>query len=133
MQRMGRFLFRYLLCIALLNLAACSTMRSVDLQRAVQTSNARGVEYGLRVKVEMLDGRRAQFRVTEMGPEGIGNGEAYYRYAEMKQLKVEDPNSNARENTANWILGILGVVALVALVANSDSVKVCSPSPCPEG
>jgi hypothetical protein len=133
MLRMARFLARYLLCLLLLNLAACSTMRTVDLQRAVQTSNARGVEYGRLVKVEMLDGRSARFRVTEMGDQGIGNGEAFYRYAEMESLKVEDPNSNARESTATWILGILGVIALVALVANSDSVRVCSPSPCPDG
>ena len=133
MLRMARFLARYLLCLLLLNLAACSTMRTVDLQRAVQTSNARGVEYGRLVKVEMLDGRSARFRVTEMGDGGIGNGEAFYRYAEMESLKVEDPNSNARESTATWILGILGAIALVALVANSDSVRVCSPSPCPDG
>ena len=30
------------------------------------------------------------------------------------------------------VLGAIGIVALIALAANSDSVKVCSPSPCPE-
>ena len=132
MPVMLRFLGRYLLCLALLNLAACSTMRNVDLQRAVQTSNARGVEYGRMVQLRTFDGKNVKFRVTEMNDEGIGDGEAFYRYAEMERLRVEDPNSKAGESTANWILGILGVIALGALIANSDSVKVCSPSPCPE-
>jgi hypothetical protein len=129
---MFRFLGRYLLCLALLNLAACSTMRTVDLQRAVQTSNARGVEYGRMVELRTFDGRSARFRVTEMTDEGIGNGEAFYRFADMERLRVEDPNSKAGESTAYMILGILGVIALVALAVNSDSVRVCSPSPCPE-
>ncbi len=129
---MFRFLGRYLLCLALLNLAACSTMRTVDLQRAVQTSNARGVEYGRMVQVRTFDGQKVKFRVTEMTDEGIGDGESFYRYVEMESLRVEDPNSKAGETTANWVLGILGVIALGALIANSDSVKVCSPSPCPE-
>ena len=132
MPAMLRFLGRYLLCLALLNLAACSSMRTVDLQRAVQTSNARGVEYGRMVEVRTFDGRDFKFRVTEMTDEGIGDGDAFFRYADMERLRVEDPNSRASENTANWILGILGVIALGALIANSDSVKVCSPSPCPE-
>ena len=133
MLRMSRFLARYVLCLLLLNLAACSSMRTVDLQRAVQTSNARGVEYGRLVKVETLDDRTVKFRVTEMDQTGIGNGDEFFRYAQMKSLRVEDPHSNTRETTANWILGILGAIALVALVANSDSVSVCSPSPCPDG
>lgn len=132
MLRMKQFLARYLLCLLLLNLAACSSMRTVDLQRAVQTSNARGVEYGRLVKVETLDNRTVKFRVTEMDETGIGNGDEFFRFAEMERLEVEDPHSNTRENTANWILGVLGMVALVALVANSDSAKICSPSPCPQ-
>jgi hypothetical protein len=132
MPLMFRFLGRYLLCLALFNLAACSSMRTVDLQRAVQTSNARGVEYGRMVQVRTFDGQKVKFRVTEMTDEGIGDGEAFYRYAEMESLRVEDPNSRAAESTANWVLGILGVIALGALIANSDSVKVCSPGPCPE-
>ena len=132
MARMLRFLLRYLLCLLLLNLAACSTMQTVDLQRAVQTSNARGVEYGLMVDVRMLDGERAKFRVTEMTDDGIGNDDGFYRYAEMESLKVENPNSNAGEDTLAWVLGAIGFAALIALAVNSDSVKVCSPSPCPE-
>ena len=132
MARMLRFLSRYLLCLLLLNLAACSTMQTVDLQRAVQTSNARGVEYGRIVDVRMLDGERAKFRVTEMTGDGIGNGDGFYRYADMESLKVENPDSNRGEDTLAWVLGAIGVAALIALAVNSDSVKVCSPSPCPE-
>lgn len=131
MRCMMRFFLRYLLCLLLVNLAACSTMQTVDLQRAVQTSNARGVEYGLMVDARMLDGQRARFRVTEKTDEGIGNGDGFYRYADMESLKVENPDANT-EDTWTWVLGAIGIVALIALAANSDSVKVCSPSPCPE-
>ena len=133
MRGMTRFLARYLLCLCLLNLAACSSMQTVDLERAVQTSNARGVEYGRLVKVETLDKRSIRFRVTEIRDDGIGSNAEFFPYAEMKSLEVENPNSNSGETAATWILGIIGVAALIALIANSDSVKVCSPSPCPEG
>ena len=132
MARMIRFLLRYLLCLLLLNLAACSTMQTVDLQRAVQTSNARGVEYGRMVEVKPFDGRKVKFRVTEMTDDGIGNGDGFYRFADMESLKVENPDSNTGEDTLAWVLGAIGIAALIALAVNSDSVKVCSPSPCPE-
>lgn len=133
MAGMKRFLARYLLCLLLLNLAACSSMQTVDLERAVQTSNARGVEYGRLVKVKTLDKRSVRFRVTEIREDGIGSNAEFFRYAEMESLEVENPNSNSGETALTWVLGIIGVAALVALVANADSVKVCSPSPCPEG
>ena len=132
MGSMNRFIGRYLLCLLLLNLAACSTMQTVDLQRAVQTSNARGVEYGRMVEVKPIDGRKVKFRVTEITDEGIGNGDGFYRYSDMESLKVENPDSNATEDTLTWVLGAIGIAALIALAANSDSVSVCSPSPCPE-
>ena len=132
MRGMMRFLARYLLCLLLLNLAACTSMQTVDLERAVQTSNARGVEYGRLVKVETLDKRSIRFRVTEIRDDGIGSNAEFFPYAEMKSLEVENPNSNSGETATNVILGIIAVAALVALIANSDSVKVCSPSPCPE-
>ena len=132
MRFMPRFLARYLLCLLFVNLAACSSMQTVDLERAVQTSNARGVEYGRLVKVETLDDRNVRFRVTEIREDGIGSNNEFFPFAEMESLEVENPNSNSGETATNWILGIIGVAALVALIANSDSVKVCSPSPCPE-
>lgn len=132
MTGMMQTLSRYLLCLLVFNLAACSSMQAVDLQRAVQTSNARGVEYGRLVVVRMLDGERAKFRVTEMNDRGIGNDEAFYRFADMESLKVENPNSNSGEETVTWVLGVIGFIALIALAVNSDSVSVCSPGPCPE-
>ena len=63
-----RLLARCMLALLLLNLAACSTMQPVNLENTLQTSNARGVDYGSLVEVRMLDGSRASFRVTEIGP-----------------------------------------------------------------
>ena len=99
MRGMIRFSCRYLLCLLLLNLAACSSMQTVDLQRAVQTSNARGVEYGRTVEVKPFDGKKVKFRVTEMTDEGIGNADGFYRFADMESLKVENPDSNTGEDT----------------------------------
>lgn len=129
---MIRFLSRYLLCLLLLNLAACSSMQTVDLERAVQTSNARGVEYGRLVEVKTLDSRTVKFRVTEIDDTGIGSTDEFFRFSDMESLKVDNPNSQSSENAWNYVLGVIGVIALVALAANSDSVSVCSPSPCPE-
>jgi hypothetical protein len=126
------FAARYLLSLLLLNLAACSTFQPVDLENAMQTAQARGVDYGSLVEVRTLDGDRARFRVTEIGPMGIGGKPGFFRYEELRSLKVENAHANRGENALHWILGILGVAALVALVANADSVSVCSPSPCPE-
>ena len=48
----------------------------------------------------------------------------------MERLRVESLNTG--DSTWEWVLGVVGVVALIALIAHSDSVKVCSPGPCPE-
>lgn len=129
---MLRFLSRYLLCLLLLNMAACSSMQTVDLQRAVQTSNARGVEYGRLVQVKTLDKRTVKFRVMEITESGIGSEDEFFRFVDMKSLKVDNPNSTGSEETWTYVLGVIGAVALIALAINSDSVSVCSPSPCPE-
>ena len=127
---MKQFLKCYVLSLLLLNLAACSTMAPVNLENTIQTSHARGVEYGSLVHVKTVDKRSAKFRVTDITDEGLGGNEGFYRFDEMESLKVDVPG----KNDANWelVLGVLGVIALIALAANSDSVKVCSPSPCPE-
>ena len=130
MRSMIRLLFHVLLCLAVLNLSACASMRNVDLQRAVQTSNARGVEVGRLVEVRMLDGRTVKFRVTDIDDKGIGGTQGYYLYADMKHLKVEDPD--ASEYNVEWVLGVLAAVAIIALAVNSDSVSVCSGAPCRE-
>ena len=126
------FALRYLLSLLLLNLAACSTMQPVNLENTIQASSARGVDYGSLVEVRMLNGDRATFRVTEIGPTGIGGKPGFYRFEDMRSLKVENPHADRGETALNWILGIIGVAAFVALIAHLDSVRVCSPSPCPE-
>ena len=129
---MRQFIKCYLLSLLLLNLAACTSMQTVNMETTMQTSHARGVDYGSLVKVETLAGESAKFRVTDITDEGLGGNTGFYRFENMKSLKVENVHQNNGETALTWALGILGVVALVALVANSDSVKVCSPSPCPE-
>jgi hypothetical protein len=116
----------------LLNLAACSSMQTVNLETTMQTAHARGIDYGSLVKVRTLDGKSARFRVTDITDEGLGGNQGFFRFEEMRSLQVENPHANNAETALNWVLGILGVAALVALVAHSDSVRVCSPGPCPE-
>jgi hypothetical protein len=129
---MSSFLKRYLLSLLLLNLAACSSMQTVNVENAMQNSTARGIDYGSLVEVETLDKRTVKFRVTDITAEGLGGKQGFYRYEEMKSLRVENPVAKNNDNTLTYILGALGVIALVALVASADSVAICSPSPCPE-
>lgn len=129
---MSRFLKCYFLSLLLLNLTACSSMQTVNMETTMQTSHARGIDYGSLVEVTTLEGKKSKFRVTDITDQGLGGNTGFYRFEDMKNLRVENIHQNNGETAATWILGILGVAALVALVANSDSVKVCSPSPCPE-
>lgn len=126
-----RFLCRYLLCLLLFNLAACSTMQTVNVEDAMQYSSPRGVDHGSLVQVTTLENRTVKFRVTEMTPAGLGGNKGFFRYEDMKSLKVDNPSANSADNTWAWIFGVLGVAALIALVANSDSVEICSGAPCP--
>ena len=132
MSAMRQFLKCYLLSLLLLNLAACTSMQTVNMETTMQTDHARGVDYGSLVEVKTLSGEKAKFRVTDITDEGLGGSDGFYRFNDMERLRVENPNQNSGETAVAWIFGILGVAALVALVANSDSVSVCSPSPCPQ-
>lgn len=124
-----KFIKHYLLAILVFNLAACSTLQPVSIERAMKSSPPTGVDYGSLVQVKMLDKSTDKFRVTVINADGLGGNKNFYRYENMASLKVEDPNKNKGNATA-IILGILGTAALVFLIANSDSIKVCSPSPC---
>ena len=106
------FLKRYLLSLLLLNLTACSSMQTVDVGSAMQNANARGIDYGSLVEVKTLDKRTVKFRVTDITDEGLGGKPGFYRYEDMKSLRVDNPAAN--NNTLNYILGALGVAALVA-------------------
>ena len=129
---MGQFLKRYLLSLLLLNLAACSSMQTVNVETAMQSTKVRGVDYGSLVEVKTLDKRTVKFRVVDITREGLGGNQGFYRYEDMQSLRVENPNAKNNDNTLNYILGTLGVIALIALAISSDSVAICSPSPCPE-
>ncbi len=120
---------RCLLGLLVLNLAACSTLQPVSIESAMQYSPPRGIDYGSLVEVKTLDKRTVKFRVTEISDEGLGGKQGFYRFEDMKSLRVDNPGKKG--DTTAYILGALGVIALIALVANADSVTICSPSPCP--
>ena len=128
---MNYFIFfkRYLLGLLVLNLAACSTLQPVDIESAMQYSPPRGIDYGSLVQVKTLDKRTVKFRVTEITDEGLGGNQGFYRFEDMKNLRVDNPGKN--DDTLTYILGALGIAALIVLVASADSVTICSPSPCP--
>ena len=128
---MNYFIFfkRYLLGLLVLNLAACSTLQPVDIESAMQYSPPRGIDYGSLVQVKTLDKRTVKFRVTEITDEGLGGKQGFYRFEDMKNLRVDNPGKN--DDTLTYILGALGIAALIVLVASADSVTICSPSPCP--
>ena len=123
------FIRYYLLALLVFNLAACSTLQPVSIERAMKSSPPAGVDYGSLVQVKMLDKSTAKFRVTVINADGLGGSKKFYRYENMASLKVEGPDNKSGNATA-IILGILGAAALVFLVANADSVRVCSPAPC---
>jgi hypothetical protein len=130
---MNTFIIRYLLCLMLFNLAACSTMYPVNVEQAMQQPQPSGVDYGSLVEVKTLDRQTARFRVTEMTAEGLGGSPGFFRYQDMESLEVENPNRQHRDSSETWayVLGVLGVIGLIVLAANSDSARICSGSPCP--
>ncbi len=124
------FFKRYLLGLLVLNLAACSTLQAVDIESAMQYSPPRGIGYGSLVEVKTLDKKTVKFRVTEITDDGLGGNHGFYRYEDMKDLRVDNPGKN-KGDTVTYILGALGIAALIALVISADSVTICSSTPCP--
>lgn len=122
---------RVLLVLALLNLAGCSSMRTVDVDAAMRNSVNTGIDFGKRVKVETLAGQRAEFRITEITPDGIGGSTGFFPYAEMRNLQIETVSDRTSEDTWAVVLGVVALIGLVALINNADSVAVCSPGACP--
>lgn len=119
------------LTLMLLNLAACSSMRTVSVESAMRQSPPPGVYQGSLVEVKTLDDRSATFRVTEITDAGIGGEPGFFLYQDMRSLKVEKP-PQSNNQALSIILGLVGLAALVALIANADDVRVCSGTPCPE-
>jgi len=122
------YLGRYVLALLLFNLSACSSYQTVNIEKSIRHNTPNGVEIGSLVKVTTLDRKTTTFRVMDMNDEGLGGNTGFYRYADMKSLKVERAKQN-KGDAAVWVWSILGLAALVALIANADSVSVCSP-PC---
>ena len=127
---MKGLIFKYLMSLLLFNLAACSSMQTVNVQSAMTYSPPRGVDYGSLVEVTTLDRQKEKFRVTEITDEGLGGKPGFFRYEDMKDLKVEKSGASSTDWTA-VLLGVLGVAALIFLIDNADNVVVCSSSPCP--
>lgn len=96
----------------------------------MQQPQPSGVDFGSLVEVTTLDRQSTKFRVTEMTPEGLGGSMGFFRYEDMRSLKVENPSSRDSNETWAYILGGLAIIGLIVLVASSDSVAICSPSPC---
>lgn len=112
-----------------LNLAACSTVQSVRLPPA-GGGPPENVFVGSRVEVVTRDREKLEFTVARISAEGLYSQSAFIPYSSMASLRVRTPGSN--EQTWSYVLGALGIIALIALIGSADSVKVCSPSPCPE-
>jgi hypothetical protein len=129
MDRM-KFFRHYVLALLIFNLAACSSLHPVSVESAMQHSPPRGVDYGSLVQVKTLDNKTSKFRVTVINADGLGTTNHFYRYENMASLKVEAVKTSGGSDTLSIVLGVLGVAALIALVANSDSVAICSPTPC---
>jgi len=121
-------LLNLVLALLLLHLAACSNYQTLSVEQAVRDGPPAGVSLGSLVKVTTLDRRSDTFRVTRLDEQGLGGDSFYYRYAELKSLKVEQKQKKQSERAA-VIWTIVGLVALGLLIANADSVSVCSP-PC---
>ncbi len=88
------FFKRYLLALLVLNLAACSTFQPVSIESAMKYSPPRGIDYGSMVEVKTLDKRTVKFRVTEITDDGLGGNQGFYRYEDMKNLRVDNPGKN---------------------------------------
>lgn len=122
------FLGRYLLALLLFNLTACSSFQTVSVDQTMRQGAPPGVEIGSLVKVTTLDRKTDTFRVMEMNEEGLGGSTGFYRFEDMRTLKVDRPSQNKGEAAA-WVWGLIALGALIALIANADEVRVCSP-PC---
>ena len=119
----------YLLALLVFNLAACSSMKTVDVKNAMHHSPPAGIEIGSLVQVRTLDDKKYEFRVTDIYDVGLYGKFGMIAFEDMAQLKVEAPGHN-NEKTLSYVFGILGVAALLALINNADAVVLCSPTPC---
>ena len=125
------FVRNYLLALLVFNLAACSTMQSVDVENAMRHAPPAAIDIGSLVEVQILDDQRLKFRVTGVSSVGLDGKYGVVAFEDMAWLKVEVPSKNDGKATA-YILGALGFIAMIALIGSADTVRICSHSPCDE-
>ena len=121
----------FVLSLLLLHLSACTSMQAVRIQDVQQQGEHGPVQLGDRVELITKSGEKLDFAVTDITSEGIGGKFGFIPYEDIRNLSTPKPG-RAEDGSYGWLLALLGVAAAVALVAASDSVRVCSGSPCPE-
>jgi len=120
-----------ILSFLLLHLAACSSMQTVPVQHLQGSQENSPMQPGDRVEVVTHDNEKLDFAVTDITAEGLAGKFGFIAYDDIRRLRVHRPGRQRGEGMA-WLWGVLGVAALVGLIAASDSVTVCSGSPCPQ-
>lgn len=121
---------RYILALLVFNLAACSSMQTVNFGQSGHYEPPPELEIGKRVEVTTFDREKLEFTVTEVTAEGIGGKFGFIPYENIRQLRVQVPGSGDN-NWSTWVLGIITALGLAWLIASADSVSVCSGTPCP--
>jgi len=122
---------QFALALLIVHLAACSSMQTVPVRDVQAGGENSPVFPGDRVEVVTYSNEKFEFAVTDITDEGISGQFGLIRFEDIRRLSVRRPGDNNGEATT-WILGALAVAALIALVAASDSVAVCSGTPCPD-
>lgn len=118
------------LALLIVHLAACSSMQAVPISDVQAGGDDSPIFPGDRVEVITRDNEKLEFPVTDITDDGISGQFGFIRYDDIRTLSVRRPGDDDGEAT-KWILGALAAAAVVALVAASDSVTVCSGTPCP--
>jgi len=119
-----------MLSLLVLHLAACSSMQPIRVSDLKGNAAPAEVREGDRVEVITHDSEKFEFSVTQMNEMGLGGKFGFIPYERMRALSVRQPGGNF-DDAGYWIGALLGVALFVALIANADSVRVCSPGPCP--
>jgi hypothetical protein len=119
-----------ILSLLLLHLAACSSMQTVRVQDLQSNRENGSLQVGDRVELVTHDNEKLDFAVTDITAEGLAGKFGFIPYEDVRRLRVHRPGLQQGESMA-WLWGLLGVAALIGLIAASDSVTICSGSPCP--
>ena len=122
---------RVLLSFLILHLAACSSMQPVNLHDVAGDESPAEIREGDRVEVVTKEGEKFEFDVTQLNASGLGGKFGFIPYERMRSLSVLRPDSGSGDNLA-WLWAVLGIAVVVVVVSNADSVRVCSPGPCPQ-